>query len=512
MVREAEGAIPPLDTTTEEKRALAKVHEIHAQTHVATSAVEAQRHVKLGLAFLGSAADPEAQNLRAWLWMEAGSPFGIDAEAVRTLERLAETPGLKPPVLVWIGIRAAEQMARRGDLRRAAVRLESAATVTTLDANGGRVIFHARSRVARLAGRFDEAAHLHDEAIALFGPSPAPSSEEDRARLARLRGDIEDARDILRPLREAPDAPASVERLWLDLELDLGRVKVALQGLETALDRAAAAKHDKTLYDTARAYVEALTRAHEAEALGPTDLATADGLLAVAKSAAVAIARDEVPWYRVLFGGLAADLRMLPDAGLRGDAATMLEVEWRKAVAEWPEAAPPLSRALVHALMARGRTLDAVRTLDDAIPDAIAQRHLRELARLAAARVALLVRTMEPESTVCAALDEMRLVLDEADAPRLRADTLLELAKLLPDASTQPDPVRLLEEATELYGDMPMPAMQARGLEMLGDLFRARGARRHAAMRYLAAHSLLAKHDLQLRIPLLRRKSGITAA
>ncbi len=511
VAEEVEGVLAPADTTAEERRALAKVHEVHAQTLVATSCVEARRHVQLGLAILGKGPGPEAENQRAWLWMEACTPLGIDADAVRTLDEMAAAPGLKPPVLVWIGIRTAELLKRRGDLRRARLRLEAAATVTTLDANSGRVIFHSRGRAARLAGRLTEAEALHEEACALFGPGPARlvTAEMERATCAQLRGDLERARAVLRPLHEASNVAAPAQRLWLDLDLEEGRVEPALRGLEALLDRATAAKHDKSLYETARAYVDALTRAHEAEALSPADLATADGLLAVATSTAVTIAGDEFPWYRVLFGGLQGELNALRDGGQHGDGVPLLESAWRLAVAEWPDAAPPHARALVHALLACGRIDDAGRVLDEAIPAAIAQRHLGELSRLAAARVALLVRLGEPASVVGVAIGEMRLVLDETDAPRLTADTLLELARLLPDASREPDPVKLVDEAAALYAEMPIPARQARCLEAQGDIFRARGQRKHASMRHHAALSLLSAQGLGLRIPLLRRKAGV---
>lgn len=513
LAEEVESALGPIDASAEARRTLAKVHEVHAQTLVATSTAEARRHVQRGLAMLGAAAGPEADNQRAWLWMEACTPFGIDATAIQTLEEMAHNPALKPPVRVWIGIRTAELLKRRGDLRRAVLRLEAAATVTTLDANSGRVIFHARGRAARLAGHLARAEALHDEARELFGSGRArpPTADLEHAICAQLRGALDRARALLRPLHEDADAAPAVQRLWLDLDLDEGRVEPALRGFEALLDRAAAARHDKTLHDTARSYVDALVHAHEAEALAPADLATADALLTVAKTVAVALGGEDFPWYRVLFGGLQGELRGLREGGVNGEGVALLEAAFRLAAAEWPDAAPPQARALVHALLACGGLDVAGRVLDEAMPLAIGQRHLRELARLAAARVALLVRTGEPPSTVRVALGEMRLVLDETDAPRLTADTLFDLARLLPDASVDPDPVQLLEEAAALYAEMPIPAQQARCFEAIGDVLHARGARKNAVLRYRAALSLLTLHGLGLRIPLLRRKSGLAS-
>src|SRR5690242_7315809 len=54
LVEDLESALTPVETTSEVRRALAKVHEVHAQSLVATRTVEARRHVQTGLGILST--------------------------------------------------------------------------------------------------------------------------------------------------------------------------------------------------------------------------------------------------------------------------------------------------------------------------------------------------------------------------------------------------------------------------------------------------------------------------
>lgn len=105
-------------------------------------------------------------------------------------------------------------------------------------------------------------------------------------------------------------------------------------------------------------------------------------------------------------------------------------------------------------------------------------------------------------------MTELRRVLEETGAPRIAADTLLELARLLPPAEPDLDPLTLLDEAAELFSEMPIPAQEARCLETAGDVLAARGDASGAARRYREALAILDSRGLHLRVPLLRRKAG----
>lgn len=518
LVEETEEALTPVELTSEVRRALAKVHEVHAQSLIGTRTAEARRHVETGLALLGDEASAEADNERAWLWMEACEPAGIDAIAVDALHELSNRNTLKPPVIVWIGIRTAELWKRRGDLARAIERLDRASAVTSLDRNSERVILDAKGRAARLAGRLDEAEALHRAAIEVFRTSsngPAPG-ELELAICAHLRGDLATARERARGLLDDPHLGPPARRVMLDCELDEGRVAPALRGFRAMVEEAIPVRHDRPLHDCARAYVDALVRARDAAALLEGDVAMADAVLSSAESVAVGIAGDDLAWYRVLFPamhgealGLAEELTDVGQVILRG--------AWKRATNEWPDAAPRLARTLAHALLrvaARSpsggaRELEeASRVIDDALPRAATMRHLREHAHLLAARIVILARTSRDAEAIGAATRELRGSLAETGAPRIAGDVLLDLARCLPASAIDPDPLLLLDEAASLFAAMPMPARQARCLEAAGDVLASRGAPEGADARYAEAEALLERHQLRLHLPELAKKRG----
>jgi hypothetical protein len=329
------------------------------------------------------------------------------------------------------------------------------------------------------------------------------------ATCARLQGELDVARHILAEIAAQPETIA-VEHLnaWRELSkitIMEGDVPHALSALRALLHAAASSRDDGRLYDTSVTYISSLRDAHEADRLTPTDLTDADAEIDVAEDVALSIARDDPPWYTILFPGLRAELlSLLPDR--LPEAITLATDALERARTLWPDAAPMHARMLVAHLVRAARLDEARAALALAIPEADAQRHLRELARLRALEVAVLVRTASPVPAIDAAVRALRATLDETDAPRIAADTLLELAQLLPPASSHPDPLALLDEAGELFAEMPIPEREARTLEATGDVLAARGDAT-AQRRYLEAKALCERYGLGLRVPLLTRKS-----
>ena len=166
------------------------------------------------------------------------------------------------------------------------------------------------------------------------------------------------------------------------------------------------------------------------------------------------------------------------------------------------------ARMLVAHLVRADRLDDARAALAVAEPEAEAQRYLRELSRLRAHAVAVLVRAGAPVADVQAKLAALRATLGETDAPRIVADTLLELSRLLPASSAAPDPQELLDEAYALFVEMPIPAQEARCLEVMGDVLAARGDPTDGRRRYLAAKGTYERYGLGLRVPAVERKLG----
>lgn len=516
LVEETEEALTPVEMTVEVRRALAKVHEVHAQSLIGTRTVEARRHVETGLALLGEEQGPEVDHERAWLWMEACEPQGIDAAAVAALQEIAARTALKPPVLVWIGIRAAELCKLRGDLARAVQKLDEAAAVTSLDRNSERVILDARGRAARLAGRLDEAETHHRAANAVFrtiASGPAPG-ELELAICAQLRADRAAALERAHALFADPHLGPPARRVSLECDLEQGRVASALVGLRSMVEEAIAARHDKPLHDQARAYVGALALASEAGALAEGDVRMADAILGSAEAVAGAMAGDDRPWYRVLFPAMHGEALALSEA-LADQGVVTMRGAYRRAMNEWPDAAPRVGRALVSALLSIGAKRgtpteidEALAVTDELLPVARSQRDLRSAAPLLAARVAGLARKGKNESAIRAEMKAFRDLLAESGAPRIAAEALLDLGRWLPARSAVPDPVALLDEAATLFARMPIPARQARCIEAAGDVLAARGGAAAADARYAEAEGLLARHDLGLALPALAAKRG----
>jgi hypothetical protein len=94
----------------------------------------------------------------------------------------------------------------------------------------------------------------------------------------------------------------------------------------------------------------------------------------------------------------------------------------------------------------------------------------------------------------------------EHRCPAHQAETLQELAIRLPPAATLPDPLALATETHTLFVEMPMPAKEARSLELAGDVLAARGKPDDARRRYLTAKGILERRGLGLRLPLLASK------
>jgi tetratricopeptide (TPR) repeat protein len=182
------------------------------------------------------------------------------------------------------------------------------------------------------------------------------------------------------------------------------------------------------------------------------------------------------------------------------EAIQLATIALDRARASWADAVPMHARMLAGHLVHAGRCDEARAVLDLAIPEAEAERHLRELARLRVLAVAVLARTGAPAD---AAMTSLRATLDETDAPRIVAEALLELALLLPPETARPDPLDLLDEAHALFVDMPIPGQEARCLDAMGDVLAALGDAAGARRRYLAAQGTYERYGLGLRLPLL---------
>lgn len=151
---------------------------------------------------------------------------------------------------------------------------------------------------------------------------------------------------------------------------------------------------------------------------------------------------------------------------------------------------------------------DALLVIEHVTPRMIEERFLEELARVQAAKIACLAHIETPASDIDAVGTALRATFAEIDAPRITADTLLYLGQILPPEKGPPDGIPLLEEARDMFADMPIVAKEARCLEAMGDVLSARGEPEEARPHYRAARDVLERHGLSLRLPLLGKKLG----
>ena len=169
--------------------------------------------------------------------------------------------------------------------------------------------------------------------------------------------------------------------------------------IRTNIHEAAASVCDEDLYAAFASYIRSLRFAHAADRLSPDDIKIAEQELDIAEDVANSIAGDDPPWYKILYPSLRADLLALSPDRLP-DAISFAKTALERARARWSDPVPQIARQLVGLLLKANHLDEARDALAMAIPEAEAERHLRELARLQAYSIVLLVRTHAPTEDV----------------------------------------------------------------------------------------------------------------
>jgi hypothetical protein len=471
---------------------------------------EAWRYGQQGVAELEGLASSKARDKRLFLLASMSSPLGVDYHSARRalaeLQQNGESMFTHSQVLRG----AAWSAMAHGDLPLAARLLREVLAISDLTVDNRSFTLLDQGYVELAAGRITRAEERYRASSAL-GESAGIGTSHSTLELAacnQLKGEFDVARRILGNVVAQPgevnDDRVNARLRLVDIATAEGDVPRALTDLRALLHEAASSRNDRHLYATAAAYVPSLRDAYEADRLTPADLADAAVELDVAEDIALSIARDDPPWYAILFPGFRAELLAIHPDRLP-DAIALAARTLDRARAVWPDAAPMHARMLVAHLLHAGRLDEARTALALAEPEAEAQRHLRELARLRAHTVAVLARSAAPTAEIDAAMVALRTTLDETGAPRIAGDTLLELGRLLPPSASHPDPLVLLDEAGELFADMPIPAQAARSLEAAGDVLSARGDAA-ARTRYLEAKGICQRYGFGLRLPLIVAK------
>lgn len=511
VLREAlETVSAPESIDEEEALAVADVHWNASATLLNDDQiVEGWRHGMAARSILEDRSGPHVPDMRHQLAVVGASPMGWSQREV--LDALAQTgPNTTPEwTLSMLQFAAAWSHAERGDARRASALLQQASGWLSADPLDLALLRKTQAEVASRAGRLDEAERLLAEAGSLWSAKGAGNEDGIRvlAQQRRLAGEIPAAQRLLAQVAETGYAQWAFEarRDLQSIAVESGTVHDGLAGLQALLHEAAAARRDGALYRTASAYTDCVVDAHEAERLPPKDRAGALMALRKAQEVAISISGDDPPWYHALFPLLRGRVLSFSPAHV-AEAIDMTRAALDLCERSYTDATPMAARTLATHLVKAGRFEEALSTIERVTPQLVQERFLEELARVRALKIVCLLHGKAPTPHITATLADLRATFDEMDAPRIAADTLLELALLLPPDSPSPDTLSLLEEAHEMFAEMRIVAREARCLEAIGDVLFARGDPREASRRHLTAKEILERTGLLLRVPLLEKK------
>lgn len=393
----------------------------------------------------------------------------------------------------------------RGHLRRALRACESLLRIPNVTLNSRALDLALCAAQSAFSGRLDQAgAHMSaaDAAFVRAGHDSPPTAS-GWAALWLNRAEIAAAQ---RCLATTDDAGISAPGLTMVLEWFRtdGSVTSGLQVLARQITDWLAG--DRSQYvQRACASVCGLLGGRRFPRVdrGAIDLALE--VIDAAGRALIERAGEDPPWYRVLFPAYRASLLSL--YGDRHEEAIRAASESiALARSLWVDALPTSTQRLVRCLAQAGRwatmepavrmALDAAREADDLLASSSVQ----------AMNLVRLVKTGAPRATVESALGAVRQTFSEMDAPRVEAETWLDIEPFLPATSTFPDAVEIADRAHDLFFDMPMPEMAARCMEWLGDIHAARGESARAESCYRMCLGTLERYSLRPRQPLVEEK------
>ena len=400
---------------------------------------------------------------------------------------------------------AAHDAAARGRFPAAAQYLGSALSTPSMDLYQKAGFLHQRARAHRWAGRFELARTDIEEANDAYlraGYSVLPTIAEQAALLVD-RAEIAAAAKLSASLSDRAGLHPGLQEVlvWYRTGGDVRAVVAACADQIRAAMRVFADKPAERgcLFLGAFLGGPRVVRSSESDIACALDVVDATG------NALIARAAEDPPWYRVIFPAHRARILSLP--GSRHDEAIAAASE---AVALsrslWKDALCFSTRVLVQCLARAGRFAAMGPPVQEALEAAREADHLRELSTIQAHDLVRLLRIGAPRASVDSALSALRHTFAEMQAPRVEAETWLEIEPFLPRTATFPDAVEIADRAHDLFLEMPMPEMAARCMEWLGDIYAARGERGQAERCYRMCLGTLNRYELFPRKPLVQEK------
>ncbi len=358
---------------------------------------------------------------------------------------------------------------RAGKLAEAETEYRSAAATASIDSLSGRPAANRLLSCMGTRGELDATerlAHDEDTSTTAWG-----TRRHTRAMLATVRGDIDDAR-------------LEFHALYVDAKRE-GR--------------------DGDILQIFSGIVNAALETHRAHRLSSETMASILSDLEMARDVVLELSGSDGPeWYQIRLNSEFA--QVLRIAGKTDEALDILRQTLELARNTYPDLVPETGRILADHLLYARMFDEVLPLIDETEPVAAEKGFLEERARLIANRVLALVGKNTPHESIQVQMDSLRDALAATDSKRITAETLLPLAERLPPATTFPDPISLADEAHRLFVAMPIPAEEARCLEIIGDVLVVRRQYADALARYGTARGRLERHGLLLRVPLLDEK------
>jgi tetratricopeptide (TPR) repeat protein len=453
---------------------------------------------------------------RATYMARSPGPRGIDRSMAEGALNLVRDYGLAPEVreqaLRCMGAVAIDM----GDCMRARKLLEeSRSCARHVDVLSRASTIIDMGDLERVCGHLDAAENYYREGAAMIAAAGGGSSA---APIWGLGGCSIDAGELDVAVRLIGEARASLAGETPEREsLLLAGVAFARNDIEAAIARVAQALRaaeartsDGSILTLCENLVAMLDAAQAAGNLTSELLGAGQRDLELAADLVLDISGPEgPPWYPCQLLALRAQLLVLT-ADTLPQALDLLRQAVDRARDVCPDLLPVLARSLADHLFA-AKPEEALALIADVEPYASQNGFLEEHARLLANRVLALVQRGDAASAIAPHLAALREALTATGSPRIAAETLRDLAIRLPPTASMPDPLALAEEAHPLFVAMPMPAEDARCLELMGDVLLARGRPDEAKRRFLNARARLTRYGLGLRVPLLDKKISAIA-
>ena len=426
-------------------------------------------------------------------------PFG-DRDRAET-EQLIQTVGEVRSAFDDLS-HAARMVSEIGDIRRAR-RLVSRIAERSTNSLQMDSLCGVQAQVDCSAGRMYDAVYYFQQSARATNPDVAP-----RCAVCWIEmGELDTAKRIVDEFVLERESIYVLRRHLVIgvLALAKGEVEVAAGRANIGIRLSADFGFDGVHLSASELFAEIVVGAYDAGLLNVDALKDIAAEVERAQGASLDITGSSPPpWYSIRFLGYRASIL------IRGPQHTEALTLDRRALAlartTCEDLIPETGRTLADHLLRTGNPDEALPLLAEIEPEAISRGMLKELARIRAARVLALVLRNEPSSAIEPAMAALREALESTGAPRIKAETLLELAIRLPPATTLPDPLALASETHTLFVEMPMPAKEARSLELAGDVLAARGQLADARRRYLTARAILDRRGLELRLPALTTK------